>query len=206
MNKAADFIRNILSQIFGDEKVTLYAEGKEPKQAQQIVQETAPREEVVQAKPDNKQATQKELEDQILAGLREYSRIYNQGKPVPAEQYTGQMAEAAMKYDIFKNNPGLLPQLMILETSGGMNVTRPNNLINWGINYPGNNEEFAKMSKEEVLARAISGLGERSPYYDQFRTGKPLTDEQLMEFAKVYEPANASYGSNLVKGIKAFQK
>ena len=90
---------------------------------------------------------------------------------------------------------------MILETSGGRNVTRPNNLVNWGINYPGNNEVFAQMKPGEVLDRAISGLGERSPYYHRVRR-----DNDLEEFARIYEPANQSYHSNLIKGIKAFEE
>jgi len=122
------------------------------------------------------------------------------GNNSPFQQFAPQIQQAYEKYPFLKNNPELIPLIGHLETSSGKNITRPNNLLNWGINFPGNNEIFAGMNQRSVLDRALSGLGERSPYYSQFRTGQPMTDEELMQFAKVYEPANDSYGPNLIQG------
>jgi len=124
------------------------------------------------------------------------------GADAPLNKYIPQMTEATKKYKFWENNPELLALIPHLETSSGRNITRPNNLTNWGISHPGNNEIFAQMTQEQVLERFISGLGERSPIYKKFRTGKTLTDEELMQFAKTYEPANESYGPNLVEGRK----
>lgn len=139
------------------------------------------------------------IEDRIRQGLINYG-----GEDLPALEYVPQFAEAAERYPLFANNPYLLPQISVLETSGGRNITRPNNLLNWGINYPGNNEIFAEKSIPWVLERAISGLGERSSYYEPFRTGEPLTREEIEQFAKTYEPKNPQYGHNLWEGMRIF--
>lgn len=128
------------------------------------------------------------------------------GKDAPLHEYSQQLSKATEDYEFFEDNPYLLPVIAHLETSSGKNITRPNNLLNWGINFPGNNEAFAKMTVEQVLDRAISGLGERSDIYERFRTGKPLTDEEIVDFANTYEPANLSYGPNLLDGIRSLEK
>lgn len=132
--------------------------------------------------------------------LKSMIAIYG-GADAPLNQYADQLA-GATRYQFWKDNPELLALIPHLETSSGRNVTRPNNLTNWGINYPGNNAIFETMTKQQVLDRFISGLGERDKNYTSFRTGSPLTDEQLLEFAKKYEPANGSYGPNLIEGRK----
>lgn len=139
------------------------------------------------------------IEQKIRQGLTNYG-----GEDLPALNYVPQIMQAMERYPFLKNNPYLIPELMILETSGGRNITKPNNLVNWGISYPGNNEAFSKMTKEQVLERALSGLGNRSPYYSQFRTGNPMTAEELLQFAKIYEPMNYDYGRSLSEGIKYF--
>ena len=138
-----------------------------------------------------------ELESKISKAISIYG-----GENAPILKYSSQIAQATEKYQFLKDNPYLVPLIAHLETSSGRNITRPNNLLNWGINFPGNNEIFATMTPEQVLDKALSGLGERDSNYSKFRTGKPLTDEELLEFAKKYEPANDSYGPNLVNGRK----
>jgi hypothetical protein len=135
------------------------------------------------------------VEDYVTKAIQIYG-----GQNAPMLSFVPQIAAAVQKYPFLKNNPELIPLIGHLETSSGKNITRPNNLLNWGINYPGNNEIFSTMTQQQVLDRALSGLGQRSEYYNQFRTGNPLTDEQLLQLAKVYEPANNSYGPNLVNG------
>lgn len=134
-----------------------------------------------------------------LAEMTRMLSIYG-GNDAPIHQYAAQLNKARQTYDFWNDNPELLALLPHLETSSGRNITRPNNLTNWGINYPGNNEIFAQMTPEEVLDRFITGVAERSPYYADFRTGEPLTDEELLRFASIYEPANQGYGQNLVEG------
>lgn len=132
--------------------------------------------------------------------MRNMISVYG-GADAPLHKYADQLA-GATRYDFWKNNPELLALIPHLETSSGRHVSRPNNLTNWGINYPGNNAAFAEMTPAEVLQRWIAGMAEKSPYYQPFRTGKPLTDEEIMALAKIYEPANASYGPNLINGRK----
>ena len=117
------------------------------------------------------------------------------GSDAPLNQYADQLA-GATQYPFWRDNPELLALIPSLETSSGRNITRPNNITNWGINYPGNNALFEKMTKQQVLDRFISGLGERDKNYAEFRTGKPLTDEELTAFSKKY--SNGEYGQKLV--------
>ncbi len=139
--------------------------------------------------------------ERIRRGLVRYG-----GEDLPALKYLPHFTEATKKYPMFQHNPYLLPQMTILETSGGRNITRPNNLLNWGISFPGNNQAFSKMKAEDVLNTAISGLGERSPYYKKFRQSRPLTREEVEEFARTYEPANPDYGRSLWEGMETFRK
>lgn len=138
-----------------------------------------------------------EIARKIRAGYAEYSK----GVPLPALDHVDQFVQATQQYPFFAKNPYLLPQIAILETSGGRNITRPNNLLNWGINVPGNNEAFSKMTPAEVVARAISGLGQRSPYYNEIRQ-----TNDLQKFAKIYEPTNDSYYNALTEGFKLFER
>lgn len=148
-----------------------------------------------------------DIENRIRAGIQKYGAGSQEQGRVDFGQYVPQLLEAVKKYPFFRNNPYLLPQIAILETSAGRNITRPNNLLNWGINYPGNNEAFSQMNPSQVLERAISGLGERSPYYKQFRdVNRPLNQEEVEQFANVYEPTNSSYGKNLWGGMQSFNQ
>jgi hypothetical protein len=122
------------------------------------------------------------------------------GEKAPLHQYSNQLAKATQDYDFWGDNPELLALIPHLETSSGRDVTRPNNLTNWGINYPGNNEIFETMDKSSVLDRFLSGMAVRDPNYPQFRTGQPLSDEELFQLAKIYEPKNDDYGPSLVNG------
>lgn len=135
--------------------------------------------------------------------LRKMIEVYG-GKDAPILDAAQQIADRAGSYQFWRDNPELLALLPHLETSSGRNVTRPNNWTNWGINYPGNNEAFSQMNPIDVFSRMLSGIAERnSPTlerYVKFRTGQPLTDEQLLDFGSTYEPANPSYGPNLVNG------
>ena len=152
--------------------------------------------------PDNMDLARK-----LQAGFAEYLHgTQDQGKMTPILDYLPQFIQAAQKYPFLKNNPYLAPAISILETSAGRNITRPNNLLNWAINYPGNNEAFAQMTMKSVLDRALSGLGERDPNYTSFRTGKPMTPDEIMGFANKYEPANGSYGPNLQQMIQTFER
>jgi len=142
-----------------------------------------------------------EIERKIIAALTEYG-----GQDLPLLNFVPQMLEAAQRYPIFQQNPYLLPEVGILESSGGRNVTRPNSPFNWGINYPGNLEAYEQMTPEEILERMITGLGERMPAYEQFRTNQPLTDEEIRAFSNTYvgEPGAYDNGRSLSEGMKWF--
>lgn len=149
---------------------------------------------------DRYESFQKISPEQITSAIKTHG-----GENSPLLQYSNQLVKATEDFDFFRDNPFLLPTIAHLETGSGRNVTRPNNLLNWGINYPGNNEIFANMTMEEVLDRAITGLAKRDKAYIRFRTGKPLTDDELLDFASVYEPANDAYGPNLLRIIREME-
>jgi len=144
-------------------------------------------------------------EEQITPEIIARAIAVHGGKDAPTSKYANIISEETNKSEFLKDNPYLAPAIAHLETSSGRNITRSNNDLNWGINYPGNNAIFAKMNREDVIRRALSGLGERSPYYKEFRTGQPLTNEQIMKLGSIYEPANSNYPQNLLNAIKLIE-
>jgi len=113
--------------------------------------------------------------------------------------YTNQLLEGT-QYDFWKQNPELLALIPQLETGSGKYITYPNNMFNYGIRDPVINKLFEQVGMEDAIRRTLKEIGSTGKTYADFRTGKPLTDEQLMEFAKTYEPNNADYGPNLING------
>lgn len=143
-----------------------------------------------------------DLERRIRAGFTGQLKTQN----VPALQYTHVFTEAAQKYPMFRANPYLMPQVAILETTGGKYITRPNNLINYGIKDPKINNLFSQVGIEEALRRSLKEIGETGNTYKRFRTGKKLSPAELQDFARTYEPENPSYYDNLLKGIEYFER
>lgn len=154
----------------------------------------------VSSPPPSPIANARELEQKIRAGF------VGQVGEVPALQYIPEFVQAAQQYPIFQQNPYLMPQVAILETTGGKHITRPNNLINYGIRDPKINEIFKQVGIREALQRSLKEIGETGNTYARFRTGKPLSESELQDFARTYEPMNDSYYDNLVKGIQFFEK
>jgi len=152
------------------------------------------------ATPTPAQFNPEQVQQQMQSGLTQYG-----GENLPLLQLLSQMVGAGQRYPIFEQNPFLLPQMGILESSGGRNVgKRPSNWFNWGINIPGNDEIFAQMSPEEILELLITGIGERMPAYEPFRQNRPLTQDEIEQFAQTYEPANPDYGRSLWEGMQSF--
>ena len=135
-----------------------------------------------------------ELARKINSGYNEYS----QGIPVPALDAVSVMVDAAKNIDFWKHNPYLAPGLSIAETSAGRNMTYENNLINYGIRNPKINAIFKEVGLQEALKRSMLEIGSTGNVYKRFRTGKPLTDAELQDFAKTYEPTNDNY-YNIIK-------
>ena len=140
-----------------------------------------------------------DIENNIRQGLTNYG-----GSDLPFLNYMPTVMDATKKYDLFRNNPYLIPQLAILETSGGKNVTRPNNLINYGVGSPEISKLFAEVGMEDALRRSLKEMGETGNVYSRFRKDRPLTDDELLDFARTYEPANPDYPQNLLAGYKQF--
>lgn len=136
--------------------------------------------------------------------IKEAINFYG-GENAPLHKYENVISEAVEKYDLFRNNPYLIPVISHLETSSGRNITRPNNLINYGIRSEKINELFKKVGVEEALRRSLKEMAETGTVYKKFNTGKPLTDEEIIEFAKIYEPENDSYPENLLNGIRSIE-
>lgn len=161
--------------------------------------------EQIAAKPKEKTLSQK-----IIAGLREYSG----GKKLPIEAYVPQFVQAAETHPIFKQHPFLLPQVAILESSGGVNVTRANNPLNWAARVQ-KQGLYSPTSWEQSINDMITAVGgdiearpptqpsryAQTTYYEPFRKSK-----DLKKFAEIYEPGNKDYYKNLVEGIKLFEK
>lgn len=141
-----------------------------------------------------------EIERKIKQGLVDYG-----GEDLPAIKQIPVMMNAIKSHDLFRNNPYLLPQQAILETSGGRNITRPNNLINYGIRSPQINKLFSEVGVDEALRRSAKEMGETGSVYKRFRTGAELSDTELDDYAKQFEPANPEYPRNLKEGIKYFK-
>jgi len=150
-----------------------------------------------------------DLEERMRAGFLKYSG----GKTLPIAPYVPQFAQAARKYPILQQHPFLMPAVSITESSGGQNVTRENNPLNWGARLqekglykPGSWEE----SINDAIT-AIAGDLEARPttqperyrsttYYEPFRQSG-----ELQTFADIYEPANKDYYRTLIEALKNFQ-
>lgn len=137
--------------------------------------------------------------------VRKMINVYG-GEKAPLHNYAKILADAT-QYDFWKQNPELLALIPHLETSSGRDMTRPkekpNSLMNYGIFVPQINELFANMSPEEVLQRSLKEIGETGNTYKNFRTGRPLTDDELNEFGRLYVgPEDTTYGKRLIEGRK----
>ncbi len=148
------------------------------------------------------------LGQQMVKGLRGQL-----GGQTPIENYIPQFVEAAKKYPIFQKYPFLLPQIAILESSGGVNVTRANNPLNWGARIQAAGQ-YSPNSWQQSIDDAITAIGgdynsrpkgstrgANADFYQKFRDSGNLKD-----FVSTYEPANDSYYGNLSKGIEFFNK
>jgi hypothetical protein len=148
------------------------------------------------------------VERKIRSGFQEYGG----GDELPIEEYIPMFLQAAQDYDIFRQNPYLLPQVSILESSGGRNVTRENNPLNWGARLQAAGD-YNPESVEQSIMDAITAIagdtadrpegtarGRTASYYEPFRESGDIED-----FANIYEPANESYYDNLLRGIEFFE-
>jgi len=126
-------------------------------------------------------------EEIIKSGFEKY------GNP-PAAKYTPYFAEAIKKYPVIEKNPYLLPALSIVETSGGKNITYPENLFNWG--------KQKMPSVPYVIDRVAKGISE-DPRYAKFReTGR------IEDLARIYAPQreNPNFLKNLIWALNLFQQ
>ena len=117
---------------------------------------------------------------------------YMKSNNAPVGQFANDFANEANKYDITRQYPYLVPAISMNETSGGKNVTFPNNDTNWGIKEP----TFKPTSHQQVIERTTSGIGERAPFYQDFRdTG------DLSKFAAHYAPPGENNTKKYVQDL-----
>ena len=118
------------------------------------------------------------------------------GSP-PIATLSAKFAEAPKRYRVFKKYPALLPAISIIETSGGKNITYQNNPMNWGIKVG-----FMPRNWGEAIEKAMTGIGERMPYYKKFRETLDLQD-----FVDVYAPSfeNENYLDKLRQAMSYFE-
>lgn len=203
------------NDVFNPKPIMMYAPGKGPKQPQPA---TVPVVKAEAAPPPQNFTTLTQnvvsppvvpVSPQPLAApafdantIKSMIALYG-GSDAPLNQYADQLA-GATRYQFWKDNPELLTLFPFQETSSGRNVTKPNNLTNWGIFGPGNNEVFSQMTKAQVLDRFITGMAERDPNYVKYRTGKSLTDQELIDLGNKYVGSDGktygdmTYATNLV--------
>ena len=140
---------------------------------------------------------QRSRTDELLEGFGNYGAT-------PSARAVDSMAQAEQDYPVFRDNPNLLAAISILETGAGQNMTRPKNtinpqnLMNWGV-YT----DFIPNSQAHSVERAASGIGEREPYYQDFRDTGNLED-----FVNTYAPpsdGNQGYLQNLLKVMENFE-
>src|SRR3990167_10290257 len=86
---------------------------------------------IKQAMGGNVSGVSSEYLDDAERKMRSYLKKYGGGKELPIEKHIPLFLDAIKKYPIFAQHPFLLPQISILETSAGQNITRKNNPLNW---------------------------------------------------------------------------
>lgn len=146
------------------------------------------------------------LVNNITAGYEKYKQSQNFQGTLPAQNLAPIFAEFAQRYPLYQQNPYLMPAVAIYETSGGLNVTRPNNLINYGVRLPVVQRIFSQpsMTMEEALRRSLYEMAKPGSPYAKYATGRPMTREELIRFAQQYEPNNGAYFGNLSGGLQEF--
>lgn len=129
---------------------------------------------------------------------------------VPALDYVDNFVNAAQNYPMFRENPYLLPQIAIMETTGGKYISpnHANNILSYGVGNPNIEKIFAGTDIGDVIDRTAREIGQTGSVYAKYRTGKPLTDQELADFITTYAPPHenntAAYIDGLLKGIKYF--
>lgn len=138
--------------------------------------------------------------------IRGAIKRYGGAEEPPLMKYAPIIEQATIEQDFWRNNPYLPIVLAQLETSMGRNITRPNNFLNYGIRSSDINALFEKVGLEDALRRSLLEIGTTGNTYKSFRTGQPLTDEEIMSFGSIYEPENADYPQNLLNGIRELEQ
>lgn len=134
-------------------------------------------------------------EEQIRKGWEQY------GNP-PAATASATFAEVANQYPALRENPGLLPGIMIKESSGGKAKTK-----NWG-NWALYNDDYQESDPNQVIrdmAEAIAGENSNSShYYQKFRETRDVRD-MLDRYAPPTENDTDLYHKQLLDWIEMFR-
>ena len=163
-----------------------------------------------QPAPEVKEEVTKEdadIEKNIRKGLKQYSK----GGDLPIEEQIPLFVEIAKKYPIFQKYPYLLPQISILESSGGQNITRENNPLNWAARIQKQGLYQPQSWEQSIMDAATAIAGDRpagprqrqQTYYDKFRKTGDIAD-----FANAWEPRGdkgRSYAHDLIMGMEQFK-
>lgn len=124
-------------------------------------------------------------------------RLKEYGSPVAHLAKT--FAEESLKYPIYDQYPYLIPAMCIKETSCGKNVTFMNNLLNWGIKT-----DLVCHTPEYCIERAVSGIGKRTSFYEDFRKTGDLK-LLLVRYAPPSENNTDQYYNDLMAEMKRFE-
>lgn len=128
-------------------------------------------------------------------------KTYMENNNSPAATQSAQFADQAQRFPITQKYPYLIPAIAMNETTGGKNVTYANNWTNWGIREP----SFQPTSPEQVIERTTSGIGERSPYYQDFRNTGDL-NKLAAHYAPPGENNTKKYVQDLLDRMAEMKK
>lgn len=118
----------------------------------------------------------------------------NWGPDMPMAKFASIMAEAPLKYPIFKKYPFLLPAIALKESSGGKpydpvtktGVTHKNNPLNWGVKSQ-ISKTYNPKSFEQNIYDAMSGIGGReseSDWQEKYSPTQISTSSKYEAFRK----------------------
>lgn len=136
-----------------------------------------------------------------------YDEFYSRRGSPPVSSMTELMAKLTHENPTLRRNPGLVPGVPLLESSGGKNVTYKNNPVNWGIQVQ-KRGEFNPASWEEAIMKMATGVATRQKDYTP---GKLLDDWRqtgnLESFGEWYAPTsdNPEHGGKVYgRRLKSF--
>lgn len=136
-----------------------------------------------------------------------YDEFYSRRGNPPVSKLTELMAKLTYDNPPLRRNPGLVPGVPILESSGGKNVTYENNPVNWAIQVQ-KKGDFQPTSWEEAISKMATGVATRQKDYTPAKLLEDWRQSGNLEsFGEWYAPTsdNPEHGGKTYgKRLKSF--